>query len=108
MGGTIKRSVGGPLEGRTVGITDDRRWNEQAELFRKRGAHVMHGPTLRTVDLSSDEVLRQVTEDLVEHPPDYLVVTTGMGMRMWLGATAAWGMDQALKDALASRTRILV
>ncbi len=95
-----------PLGGRSIGITADRRWNEQAELFRKRGADVIHGPTLRTIDLSGDEALHQATLDLVERPPDYLVVTTAMGMRMWLEAAAAWGQADALKRGLAA-SRIL-
>jgi len=95
-----------PLGGRSIGITADRRWKEQAEMFRKRGAGVVHGPTLRTIDLSGDEALRQATLDLVERPPDYLVVTTGMGMRMWLEAAAAWGQAEALKRGLAG-ARIL-
>lgn len=95
-----------PLDGRSIGITADRRWKEQAELFRKRGADVLHGPTIRTIDLSGDEALRQATLDLGERPPDYLVVTTGMGMRMWLEAAASWGQADDLKQALAA-TRIL-
>lgn len=95
-----------PLARRTIGITADRRWKEQAELFRKRGAEVLHGPTLRTIDLSGDETLRQATLALVERPPDYLVVTTGMGMRMWLQAAAGWGLAEALKSGLA-RARTL-
>ncbi|HSH58755.1 MAG TPA: uroporphyrinogen-III synthase, partial [Acidimicrobiales bacterium] len=95
-----------PLHGRSIGITADRRWKEQAELFRKRGADVLHGPTIRTIDLSGDEALRQATLELAERPPDYLVVTTGMGMRMWLEAAAGWGQADAVKSALAA-TRIL-
>lgn len=95
-----------PLEGRSIGITADRRWKEQAEMFRKRGADVVHGPTLRTIDLSGDEALRRATVELVQRPPDYLVVTTGMGMRMWLEAAAAWGHAEALAASLA-RARTL-
>ena len=71
----------GPMR---IGITADRRWEEQARLFTDRGAEVLHGPTLRTIDLSASEVLRAVTRSLIGQPPDYLVVTTGMGMRRWL------------------------
>lgn len=88
------------LAGSTVGITADRRWREQANLFRARGAEILHGPTLRTVDLSAAERLEAVTLELIARPPDYLVVTTGMGMRMWLEASAAWGAKAALLDAL--------
>ncbi|MDQ4133897.1 MAG: uroporphyrinogen-III synthase [Actinomycetota bacterium] len=90
-----------PLAGRTIGITADRRWQEQADLLRRRGASILHGPTLRTVDLSHDEPLRQATASVVERPPDYLVITTGMGFRMWLEAAAGWGRLDGLKQAFA-------
>jgi uroporphyrinogen-III synthase len=95
-----------PLAGRTVGITADRRWREQADLFFKRGASILHGPTMRTVDLSRDERLRRVTEELVAQPPDYGVVTTGMGFRMWLEAAGGWGLDRTLLAALGGGTVI--
>lgn len=90
-----------------VGITADRRWEEQARLFADRGVEVVHGPTMRTIDLSGDEALRTVTSDLAEAPPDYLVVTTGMGMRRWLEAAARWGLDTALLAGLAATTRVV-
>jgi uroporphyrinogen-III synthase len=88
-----------PLAGRTIGITADRRWEEQADLLRRRGASIVHGPTLRTVDLSHDEPLRRATAALVAQPPDYLIVTTGMGFRMWLEAAAGWNQLDELKQA---------
>ena len=84
-----------------VGITADRRWEEQARLFTVRRVDVVHGPTLRTIDLSEDEALRATTAELAERPPDYLVVTTGMGMRRWLEAAARWDLDRSLLAALA-------
>lgn len=91
-----------PLDGRRIGITADRRWIEQADLFRRRGAEVVHGPTMVSVDLSGEEGLRQATLALVERPPDHVVVTTGTGLGLWLEAAAGWGVDQALRQALAS------
>ncbi len=90
------------LAGRRIGLTADRKATEQAELFRRRGAEVLHGPTMATVDLSGEDALRQATVAVVERPPDHLVVTTGMGLRLWLEAAAAWGMEEALASALAS------
>ena len=75
-----------PLQGRTIGVTADRRWEEQQRLFTARGADVVHGPTMVTVDLTADVALRAATDALVAAPPDYLVATTGLGMRMWLEA----------------------
>src|SRR5438445_196708 len=75
---------------------------DQADLFRKRGAEVLHGPTMRTIDLTTHDALRDVTRALVDRPPDYLVVTTGMGLRMWTGAAAGWGIEAELMAALAN------
>ncbi len=90
-----------------VGITADRRWEEQARLFADRRIEVVHGPTMRTIDLTADEALRTVTAALAEDPPDYLIVTTGMGMRRWLEAAARWGLETALLAGLAADTRVI-
>ena len=90
-----------PLEGYTVGVTADRRWEDQAELLRRRGARVLHGPSIATQYLASDEALRAATASVCASPPDYLVATTGIGMRAWLETAQAWGMGEALLAALA-------
>ena len=92
---------GSRLAGRRVGITADRRWRAQADLLENMGAEVLHGPTIRTVDLSRDEALRRATVDLIARPPDYLVATTGMGMTMWMEAADAWDLGRPLREALA-------
>lgn len=89
-----------------VGITADRRWQEQADLLRRRGLDVLHGPTMRTVDLAGDVRLRTVTDALIATPPDWLVATTGAGVRSWLEAAEGWGVRTALLAALA-RSRIV-
>ncbi len=99
--GTVQTSDA-PLAGRRIGITADRKGSEQADLFRRRGADVVHGPTMVTVDLSAEEPLRSATAALVAQPPDYVVVTTGMGLRLWLEAAAGWGAGDDLRAALGS------
>ena len=42
----------GPLAGYTIGVTADRRAEEQAQLLERRGARVLHGPTIRTLPLA--------------------------------------------------------
>ncbi|MFN2606656.1 MAG: uroporphyrinogen-III synthase [Acidimicrobiales bacterium] len=100
MGGLMGTALR-PLDGFLVGVTADRRWAEQAELLRRRGAAVLHGPTIETQYLASDDDLRRATLDLVGRPPDYLVATTGIGMRAWLETAAAWGLGERLVAALA-------
>ena len=89
------------LEGFCVGITADRRWDEQAELLRRRGATVMHGPSIRTLPLGSDAPLKEVTEALIARPPTVLIANTGIGIRSWFAAAGSWGLSAELHDALS-------
>ncbi len=90
-----------PLDGFTVGVTADRRWQEQAELLERRGATVVHGPTMTTLYLADDDDLREATLAVVADPPDFVVATTGIGVRAWMEAAAAWGLGDQLAAALA-------
>jgi uroporphyrinogen-III synthase len=92
--------------GLVVGITADRRSDEQARLFEKLGIRAVVGPALATVMTTEEGALRAVTEDLVGRPPDDLVADTGVGIRSWMDAAAAWGLADRLKEALGA-TRIL-
>ncbi|HEX6597320.1 MAG TPA: uroporphyrinogen-III synthase, partial [Acidimicrobiales bacterium] len=95
-----------PLDGFVVGITADRRWQEQAELLERRGASILHGPTMTTMYLASDEELRRATQAVIDEPPHYVVATTGIGMRAWLETAAAWGLGDPLLASL-SQARIV-
>ena len=88
------------LRGFTVGITADRRWDEQAALFERRGATVLHGPAIRTLPLGSDGPLRAATEALIARPPAGLVANTGLGIRSWFSAAETWGLGDQLVGAL--------
>lgn len=91
-----------PLSGRTIGITAERRAEDQAVLFHRLGAEVVHGPTMHTTQLSDPAGLRDVTERLIAQPPDYLVANTGVGMRSWIEAAGQWGLDRDLTAALGA------
>ena len=91
-----------PLEGFSVGVTADRRWSEQAELLERRGATVVHAPTISTEYLASDDALRSATDKVIASPPAYLVATTGIGVRAWFDAANAWGVAEKLSISLAA------
>ena len=102
-GGAVRENrlvPNGPLQGMTIGVTAERRATEQAELFQKRGARVLLGPALRVFSYEQDEVLKASTADVVDRPPDFLLASTGFGMRTWLAAAESWGMREALVGAL--------
>lgn len=89
------------LDGFVVGITADRRWEEQAELLRRRGAEVLHGPAIKTLPLGPEEGLRRATDSVIMRPPDILIANTGIGMRAWFAAAESWGIGEALLGALS-------
>lgn len=90
----------GPLAGYTIGVTADRRWQEQAELLERRGARVVHGPAIRTLPLADEGALRDATQRVEEQRPDLVVLTTGLGTRGWFAAADSMGVGEALHDAL--------
>src|SRR6266700_1678564 len=91
-----------PLEGFVVGVTADRRADEQADLLVRRGARVLHGPVIRTLPLGPDDDLRDATAQVIECQPDYVIANTGIGIRGWVTAAAAWGWDEPLTAALGT------
>ena len=92
----------GALHGFTVAVTADRRWDEQTQLLERRGARVVHGPTIRTLPLGDEERLRVATSALIDDPPDVVVFTTGLGVRSWLAGAEGLGLGDELLDALRS------
>ena len=92
------------LRGFTIGITADRRSEDQAVLFRRLGANVIHGATIRTLPLNDEPALRQISRELIAEPPDYLIANTGLGIRTWFGAAREWGIEEELLRSLANAT----
>lgn len=88
------------LEGYTIGITADRRWEEQAALFERRGASVQHGASIRTRPLGCDQRLRDATDAVIERRPAVLIANTGLGIRSWFSAAETWGVAEQLTVAL--------
>ncbi len=90
----------GPLSGYTIGITADRRSEEQIMLLEGRGAVCIHGPTVQIHPLRPEGEIAAATELLIEQPPDVIVATTGIGMRGWLEAADALLIGERLRAAL--------
>jgi len=91
-----------PLAGRVVGVTAERRAEDQAVLFSRLGAEVLLAPTMHTSLIADLDRLRAVTAELISSPPDYLIANTGMGIRTWMDQAKEWGLDSDLRAALAS------
>lgn len=92
--------MNGPLAGYTVGVTADRRADEQMKLLMGRGAECLHGPVIKTHPLGSEEDLRAATEAVISRPPELAILTTGLGVRSWLEAADAIQLGDRLRDVL--------
>jgi uroporphyrinogen-III synthase len=89
------------LAGFTVGITADRRGDDQAVMFRRLGADVVQGPTIQTLPVPDRAWLTRVTQELIASPPDFLIANTGLGIRTWMAHATEASMDEDLRQALA-------
>ena len=93
-----------PLAGFTIGVTADRRADEQIQLLERKGASVVHGPTIRTHPLGEESGLAAATRTLIDEPPDIAVFITALGVRSWLESAEAMGYADALLDVLSDCT----
>lgn len=89
-----------PLSGFVVGVTADRRAEEQIRLLEHRGADCVHGPVIKTHPLGPTEALERATRAIVERRPDIVVLMTGIGVRGWLEAADALHIGDDLRAAL--------
>lgn len=96
----------GPLAGCVIVVTANRRKRELASALERHGAHVRLAPALTTVPHLDDHKLNAATRELIDHPPDVVVATTGIGFRGWLEAADAAGLSDDLL-AILRRARLV-
>ena len=95
------------LVGFRIGVTAHRRSADLIAALERRGAEVLHAPTLQIVPADRDERLVAATAEVIKARPDILLVTTAYGLNGWLEAADAAGLGQNLLEVLA-QARILV
>lgn len=92
------------LDGFRIGVTSDRRSEDLIEAFRRRGADVLHAPTLRMAHQSDDEAVLADTRRMIDTRPDVLLATTSYGIRRWFEVADAAGIGEALLGAFTGTT----
>lgn len=96
------RPPGDLLLGCRVVLTGQRRSSELAAALERRGASVVHAPTLSVVPHADDAELLTRTKELIDRPPDTVVITTGVGFTGWVEAADAAGLAEPLLSLLGS------
>lgn len=89
------------LAGRRIGVTSDRRSSDLIDAFERRGAQVLHAPTLRITHAQQDGPLLDDTRALIAARPDLLLAITGYGIRRWFEVADAADLAPDLQAALA-------
>ncbi|SNS42577.1 uroporphyrinogen-III synthase [Rhodococcoides kyotonense] len=92
----------GPLSGKTIALTAERRADEFATLLERRGAETVHVPAIHVLPLLDDSDLREKTDGIIADPPALTVISTGIGFRGWLDAAEGWNNRTELLAALGS------
>jgi uroporphyrinogen-III synthase len=90
------------LRGFRIGVTSHRRAEDLIAALQRRGAQVLHAPALRMAhnDGDHDRELVEDTRAVIRARPDFVLVTTGYGMRRWLEVADATGLGAALVAVL--------
>ena len=89
------------LEGFRIGVTSDRRSADLIDALARRGAQVLHAPTLRMANAVSDEPVIDDTRAIIAARPDVLLATTAYGVRRWFEVADAAGLGEDLVAALS-------
>ena len=74
-------------------------------MLSRRGARVVHGPTMSTTLLDDLDATIAATEAVLAAPVDVVVLTTGIGVRSWFGAAESVGMGDELQARPRGRPR---
>lgn len=96
-----------PLGGFVVGVTADRRAQEQISMLQRCGAQCVLGPVMRRKAGRDDTELLKRTQDLVTNPPDYVVLLTGAGATDWFDVADSGELLAELQQAV-SEAKVLV
>ena len=102
MNAPPRPALSAALDGCTIVIAVDRRSLELAAALERHGASVRHAPALTIVPHIDDDALVEATRELIAHPPEIVVATTGVGFRGWMEAADEAGMLDELHTALAA------
>lgn len=93
-------TAGVRLDGFRVGVTSDRKASELIEALERRGAEVMHAPTIRMTAARDPALLDAETAAIVASRPAVLLATTSYGVRRWFDAADEAGAGAALAACL--------
>ncbi|MGN6426671.1 uroporphyrinogen-III synthase [uncultured Leifsonia sp.] len=92
------------LAGFRIGVTSDRRSADLIDAFERRGATVLHAPTVHMQHAEDDAPVIADTVQIIRAAPDVLLATTSYGMRRWFEVADSAGLGEDLQRSLEEST----
>lgn len=89
------------MESVVVAVTGARRGTDLVAAFERRGAQVVHAPMLSGDHPAPDVDIAADTEVVLGAAPQWVVATTGVGMRLWLESAERAGLRDRLVELMA-------
>lgn len=86
----------------TIAVPESRQLNVLAELFERRGAHVVRCPLVSIHDNPDTEAITQWLHSFIKNTPDILLILTGEGIRRLTGFAERTGILNEWTQALDS------
>lgn len=94
------------MDGLRVGVTAGRKGAELATALERRGALPLLGPTVGGDQPEPEDVLLAQTALVVEAEPDWLVASTGVGVRLWAETAERHGQLEELRRVASEARRL--
>lgn len=91
--------MGNRLAGKTIALTGPRKAEDMVKIVEKMGGAALVRPAQGTVFLD-DEKVRGDLADWIGSPPDWTILTTGMGLDALFAVSAEMGAEEDFLDAL--------
>ncbi|AOZ93145.1 uroporphyrinogen-III synthase [Paenibacillus crassostreae] len=88
------------MKGKTVAIAASRKVDEMSKLVENMGGTPVHRPAQGTVFLD-DEKLREGLLSWIQNPPQWVILTTGMGLEAIFNVAEDMGVAEKLLDILS-------
>ncbi len=88
-----------PLEGKTVVIAGSRKLDEMTALIERQGGTAIVR-SLQGMTMFKEEEIQQELRMLIQHPPDWMIFTTGIGTAALFAAADRLGMGDEFRAAI--------
>ncbi len=101
-----KPDIDSPLRDRVIALPESRQLDVLAALFERRQAKVRRVPLVSIRDAADQAAVIRWLQDFIKHPPDYLVLLTGEGLRRLYSVAERLAMQDLFVQALTKVTTV--